>query len=107
MKRRILWRRGSAKMCTPATMALALKEEWESITIGEINQEIVKLPKIMDNCIRQSGGNKFQAYSVFFLVYLLYFRFSLAFKYCYLCLVLLVSSPSVSLQPSKYFYRIK
>jgi len=61
MKHRILRRRGSEKICTPVAMAVALKEEWDRITIGEINQEIVKLPKIMENCIRQSGGNKFQA----------------------------------------------
>jgi len=61
MKRRIPRRRGSKEICTPAAMAVALKEKWVSITIGEINQEIVKLPKIMENCIRQSGGNKFQA----------------------------------------------
>ena len=60
------------KISTPAAMAVALKEEWESITIGEINQEIVKLPKVMENCIRQSGGNKFQAQNVFSFLFSLF-----------------------------------
>ena len=61
MKWRILRRRGAERICLPAAMELILKEEWERITIEEINHEIVKLPDIMLWCITINGGNKFQA----------------------------------------------
>jgi len=47
-------------LCLPGAMELIL-EEWEKITIEEINHEIVKLPDIMLQCITINGGNKFQA----------------------------------------------
>ncbi|RPA97184.1 hypothetical protein L873DRAFT_1920926, partial [Choiromyces venosus 120613-1] len=59
MKYYISCHQGSEKICAPAAMTIALKEEWKHIMIDEINQEIVKLPKIMENCIQQNGGNKF------------------------------------------------
>jgi len=40
-------------------MELILKEEWEKITIEEINHEIVKLPDIMLQCITINEGNNF------------------------------------------------
>ncbi|RPA96434.1 hypothetical protein L873DRAFT_1694296, partial [Choiromyces venosus 120613-1] len=61
MKGSILQLRGSEKICTTTPMAMVLQEEWDKITIDEINREIGKLPRIMQQCIEQSGGNKFQA----------------------------------------------
>ncbi|RPA95906.1 hypothetical protein L873DRAFT_1696342, partial [Choiromyces venosus 120613-1] len=52
---------GSEKICTTTPMAMVLQEEWDKITIDEINREIGKLPRIMQQCIEQNGGNKFQA----------------------------------------------
>ncbi|RPA97083.1 hypothetical protein L873DRAFT_1629429, partial [Choiromyces venosus 120613-1] len=51
--------RGSEKICTITPMAIVLQEEWDKITIDEINREIGKLPRIMQQCIEQNGGNKF------------------------------------------------
>ena len=42
-------------------MKRALVEEWEKLTIEDINKKIAKLPKIMANCIAARGGNKYQA----------------------------------------------
>jgi len=61
MQWRILRRRGAERICLPGAMELILKEEWEKITIEEINHEIVKLPDIMLRCITIDGGNKFHA----------------------------------------------
>ncbi|RPA93211.1 hypothetical protein L873DRAFT_1706373, partial [Choiromyces venosus 120613-1] len=61
MKRSILRLRGSEKIYTITPMAIVLQEEWDKITIDEINREIGKLPRIMQQCIEQNGGNKFQA----------------------------------------------
>jgi len=61
MKMRILRRRGSERIQTPAEMKIVLEEEWLKITIEEINHEIVKLPDIMVRCIAKKGGNNFQA----------------------------------------------
>ncbi|RPA99133.1 hypothetical protein L873DRAFT_1828106 [Choiromyces venosus 120613-1] len=35
------------------------RQEWEKITIEEVNREISKLPNILAQCINQKGGNKF------------------------------------------------
>jgi len=61
MKRLILHRRGSEKITTATAMKTALIEEWERITIDEINHEINLLSKIMELCIAQKGGNKYHA----------------------------------------------
>ena len=61
MKWRILRRRGTERITTPGAMELVLTEEWEKITIEEINHEIVKLPDIMVRCLAANVGNKFQA----------------------------------------------
>ena len=61
MKRRIQTRRGSERITTVQEMKVVLIEEWEKITVEEINNEIAKLPDIMQRCIDQGGGNKYQA----------------------------------------------
>jgi len=61
MKWRILRRRGAERITTPREMETVLQEEWDKITIEEINHEIVKLPDIMIWCIAANGGNKFQS----------------------------------------------
>lgn len=61
MKKRILWRRGAERITTVTDMRRVLIEEWEKITIQEINTEIEKLPTIMARCITKNGGNHFHA----------------------------------------------
>ncbi|RPA99510.1 hypothetical protein L873DRAFT_1683623 [Choiromyces venosus 120613-1] len=61
MKWRILWRHGAEQITTPREMETVLQEEWDKITIEEINHEIVKLPDIMIRCIAANSGNKFQS----------------------------------------------
>jgi transposase len=61
MKRRIQRRRGVQRITTLLQMKTVLVEEWEKITIEEINTQIALLPKTMENCINQSGGNRFHA----------------------------------------------
>jgi len=41
-------------------MMAALQEEWDRLTL-EINNEIRKLPTIMQRCLNVNGGNKFHA----------------------------------------------
>ena len=59
MKSRIQTRRGVERVPTTGEMKLILKQEWERITIEEINREVSKLPSILAQCISQKGGNKF------------------------------------------------
>ena len=61
MKKRILKRRDSERITTATDMKRVLKEEWEKITIEEINFEIGRLPEILKRCIHVNGGNKFHA----------------------------------------------
>jgi transposase len=61
MKRRIQTRRGSERITTVNRMKQVLQEEWDKITIEEINTEIAKLPTIMRRCIGVNGGNKYHA----------------------------------------------
>ena len=61
MKLRIQRRRGAERITTQTEMKRVLKEEWDLITVEEINVEIAKLPKIMQRCIKQKGGNKSHA----------------------------------------------
>jgi hypothetical protein len=42
-------------------MKKVLQEEWDKITIDEINTEIAKLPTIMRRCIAVNGGNNYHA----------------------------------------------
>jgi transposase len=61
MKSRIQTRRGTERITTVTEMKRVLKEEWDKITIEEINNEIAKLPTIMRRCIEVNGGNKYHA----------------------------------------------
>ncbi|RPA93462.1 hypothetical protein L873DRAFT_1830783 [Choiromyces venosus 120613-1] len=59
MKSRIQTQRGVERVTSAWEMKLVLKQEWEKITIEEINREVSKLPNILAQCISQKGGNKF------------------------------------------------
>jgi transposase len=61
MKSRIQTRRGSERITTVTAMKRVLQEEWDKITIEEINREIAKLPTIIKRCIEVNGGNKYHA----------------------------------------------
>jgi len=61
MKARILRQRGEEQVMNSGQMRIILKEEWDRITVEDINHEIAKLPSIVSKCILQDGSNKFQA----------------------------------------------
>ena len=42
-------------------MKLVLEEEWERITVAEINLEFLKLLGIMQRCLAVNGGNNYHA----------------------------------------------
>jgi len=54
IKRRIQRRHTSEKISTGAWTKVVLREEWEKITIEEINFEIEMLPTIMCCCCHRS-----------------------------------------------------
>ena len=53
------WRQDTATWVS--LMKEVLIEEWDTITIEEINAEIAKLPSIMQRCLAVNGGNKYHA----------------------------------------------
>jgi transposase len=61
IKRRIQRRHTSERVTTVAEMKVVLHEEWERITVEEINREIEKLPTIMSRCLAVNGTNNFHA----------------------------------------------
>jgi len=61
IKSRILRRREAEKITTPLQMREVFVEEWEKITIEDINNAISKLPMIMGRRMLHDGGNKFEA----------------------------------------------
>ena len=61
LKRRIQRRRASERVTTVSEMKAVLVEEWEKITVGEINREIDKLPTIIMHCLSVNGGNSYHA----------------------------------------------
>ena len=61
IKSRIQKRRGEERITTVGAMKKTLEEEWEKLTIEEINREISKLPSIVKKCIAINGGNNFYA----------------------------------------------
>lgn len=61
LKRRILRRRGSERITSITAMRVVLMEEWEKITIEEINCEISRLPAIMQRCLKAKGSNTYHA----------------------------------------------
>jgi len=52
-------RRGSERVTTAARMRVVLQEEWNRITIEEINALFQRLPTVMQRCIAVDGGNNF------------------------------------------------
>jgi len=61
LKSRIQWCQASECVTTVAGMKVVLKEEWEKITVEEINKEIAQLPKIMQPCLSVDGSNNYHA----------------------------------------------
>ena len=61
MKRRIQRRRASERVTTVTEMKAVLVEEWEKITVEEINREIDKLPTTVMRCLSVNGGNDYHA----------------------------------------------
>ena len=61
MKSRIQTRRGHEQITSLPQMKLVLQEEWDKITIEEINKEVAKLPSIIAKCINVNGGNNYHA----------------------------------------------
>lgn len=61
LKRRIQRRRASERVTTVTEMKRVLIEEWEKITVEEINAEIAKLPTIISRCLEVNGGNNYHA----------------------------------------------
>jgi len=59
MKSRIQIRRGNEKVTTARRMREVLQEEWDRITIEEINALYTRLPTVMQRCIDVDGGNNF------------------------------------------------
>ena len=61
MKKRILRRRGVERITTVSAMREVLKEEWQKISIDEINKEIDRLPTVMARCIEAGGSNNYNS----------------------------------------------
>jgi len=61
LKRRIQRRRASERVTTVTEMKEVLQEEWEKITIEEINKEIDLLPSIISGCLAVNGSNNYHA----------------------------------------------
>ena len=61
LKRRILRRCASERITTVTGMKATLFEEWEKITIEEIDREMKRLPTIVSRCLSVFGGNNFRA----------------------------------------------
>ncbi|RPA99476.1 hypothetical protein L873DRAFT_1683746 [Choiromyces venosus 120613-1] len=40
-------------------MREVLEEEWNHVTIAEINKEIQRLPTVMEHCLNVHGGNNY------------------------------------------------
>jgi len=58
MQNRILRHQGFEQIRTLTVMAEVLTEVWAKNTVYEINREISKLPKIMEQCIQHAGRNR-------------------------------------------------
>ncbi|RPA94223.1 hypothetical protein L873DRAFT_1702122, partial [Choiromyces venosus 120613-1] len=49
----------SSTLTTITRMKDVLYEEWDKITIEEINKKILRLPKAMQRCINVPGGGNY------------------------------------------------
>ena len=61
IKRGIQRRRGSERVTTVPEMKKVLHEEWDRITIEEINKEIAQLPTKISRCLAVKGGNNYHS----------------------------------------------
>jgi uncharacterized protein (DUF2267 family) len=61
MKIRIQTRWGAERITTQTQMKSVLQQEWDRITIEEIDKAIAKLPIIIARCISVKGGNNSHA----------------------------------------------
>jgi len=61
LKRRIQRQRASERVTAVTDMKLVLHEEWEKITVEQINCEINKLPTIVTRCLAVNAGNNFHS----------------------------------------------
>ena len=59
MKRRIQRHRGSERITTIPEMKKVLHEEWDGITIDEINKEIAQLLTTISRCLAVKGENNY------------------------------------------------
>jgi len=61
MKSRIQTRRGHERITSLPQMRLVLQEEWDRVTIEDINKVVARLPSIIAKCILVNGGNNYHA----------------------------------------------
>jgi len=61
MKSHIQTCRGHERIISLPQMKIVLQEEWDKITIEDINKEVAKLPSIIAKCINVDGGNNYHA----------------------------------------------
>ena len=61
MKKRILCRRGVERITTVSAMREVLKEQWQKISIEEINKEIDRLPTVMTRSIEAGSSNNYNS----------------------------------------------
>ena len=61
IKRRIQRRRDSERATIVPEMKKVLHEEWDRITIEEINKEIAQLPTTISRCLAVKGGNNYHS----------------------------------------------
>ncbi|RPB05482.1 hypothetical protein L873DRAFT_1631455, partial [Choiromyces venosus 120613-1] len=59
LKSRIQTHRGNERVMSVKHMREVLVEEWNHVTIDEINWEIQRLPTIMEHCLNVHGGNNY------------------------------------------------
>ncbi|RPA90925.1 hypothetical protein L873DRAFT_1838836 [Choiromyces venosus 120613-1] len=59
LKSRIQTRRGNECVMSVKRMREVLVEEWNHVTIDEINREIQRLPTVMERCLNVHGGNDY------------------------------------------------
>ncbi|RPB02541.1 hypothetical protein L873DRAFT_1673054, partial [Choiromyces venosus 120613-1] len=61
MKSHIQTHHGHEYITSLPQMKLVLQEEWDKITIEDINKEVTKLPSIIAKYIIVEGGNNYHA----------------------------------------------
>ncbi|RPA93667.1 hypothetical protein L873DRAFT_1704185, partial [Choiromyces venosus 120613-1] len=51
--------RGNERVTSVKRMREVLVEEWNRVTIAEIDKEIQRLPTVMERCLNVHGGNNY------------------------------------------------